>query len=276
MGAKAIGVVVFVAVLLFAGCGGSAQVVTVTQSVTNAVTETVAAESAKTPLTSDDQAWVDLIQSQNSAIETLLGQLQAAGQSAGASQAWTDATTELVGLRADLNRAGIVGVSPCMQRVAVDWVSAFSTFEEAFGGAMGGLRGQLTDNAPAQRARRAVQAELTDCLATMQAPASTTGSGSAGPHGSTTGGCTAYAGKDPPELGTRSGCELAGSGLCDTKTQLRSWGVSCEDAKRMMLLVGAGETDSSKLDGFTCTPVSASEPGRCVLGSRQFEFYSTG
>ena len=113
----AVGIVGSLSLLPLAGCGGSAQVVTVTESATSAVT--VTKESAETPLTADDRTWVDLIQSQNAAIDTFMAQLGDAGRSD--ATPWRDATIKMVRLREELNRAEFVGLSPCMQRVAVDW-----------------------------------------------------------------------------------------------------------------------------------------------------------
>jgi len=80
--------------------------------------------------------------------------------------------------------------------------------------------------------------------------------------------CTAYPDKDQPELSTREGCASIGSGLCDTETQLRAWGVTCEKARAIVDRVRQGLTAPADLDGFTCTGPPAWE---CRMGSRYFE-----
>lgn len=94
------------------------------------------------------------------------------------------------------------------------------------------------------------------------------GAGDAAQAGS--GDCMAFAARDQPELSTRTGCQSVGSGLCDRESQLRAWGVSCEKAETLKGFIRAGRSDPSELEGFAC---SGTNPTRCELGSRHFEFY---
>ena len=84
------------------------------------------------------------------------------------------------------------------------------------------------------------------------------------------GDCTAFAARDQPELSTRMGCDSVGSGLCDSESQLRAWGISCAKAETLKGLLRAGRSDPSELEGFAC---SGANPTQCELGSRHFEFY---
>jgi hypothetical protein len=179
----------------------------------------------------------------------------------------------VVRLREDTGQTmGTLGFPSAFASIPGQVETAANELADSFDAALTSRRADLKARAEAQAAFDRVIGGGPEEAATEAAPG-TTGTRSV-PNAAPSGDCIAYAGEDQPELSTRSDCKTAGSGLCgDYREQLRSWGITCEEARVLRDRFLAGETSPDELDGFSCVKgEDYVRPDRCTLGSRRFEF----